>query len=123
MIYTFTWPDLSDDYQSLITALNTANTVFVQSNRFDKTPPEIIVYTGEDMPLPPVPDNVDPVKLRIAMRREGVREQFETAVALSSTEIQDWWEFETRPKRMDERFNGLLSEEILDRVFRLAGGL
>jgi hypothetical protein len=58
----------------------------------------------------------------------GLRDQVESAVAASSTDIKDWWEFSTSVERDNEHVIAMavqlgVTERQLDDLFTLAGTL
>lgn len=55
------------------------------------------------MPEPtPIPASISPRQIRQALTRKGLRSAVEAAVAASSQDIKDWWEFSTVCERDNE---------------------
>lgn len=48
------------------------------------------VYTGEDLPVEPVPE-VDDLQIRLALNQVGLRDGVEAYVAAASQDVKDWW--------------------------------
>lgn len=114
-ITTFNWPDDSEIYREFISQ----NLSYKSINFIN----QIIVYTGEDIPENLIPEKVTPVQFRKALNATGLRAIFENNVENSTQDIKDWWEFTLKLEYAEENFNGLLTEEQLDDVFRAAGFL
>jgi len=74
-----------------------------------------------------IPD-VSPRQIRQALTALGLRDQVESAVAASSTDIKDWWEFSTSVERDNEHVIAMaaklgVTDRQLDDLFTLAGTL
>jgi hypothetical protein len=48
------------------------------------------VYTGDDMPVYPVPE-VDDLQIRLALNQMGLRAAVEAYVAAADQNVKDWW--------------------------------
>jgi hypothetical protein len=83
---------------------------------------------AESARLAAVPREISPRQIRQALTALGLRDQVESAVAASSTDIKDWWEFSTSVERDNEHVIGMaaklgVTDRQLDDLFTLAGTL
>jgi hypothetical protein len=87
------------------------------------------VQDGVLLPLAALPlADVSPRQIRQALTAAGLRDQVESAVAASSADIKDWWEFSTSVERDNEHVIAMaaklgVTERQLDDLFTLAGTL
>lgn len=86
------------------------------------------VYTGEDLPVEPVPAVVTPRQIRLALNQIGLRQTVEQAVAAGSQDLKDWWEYALDIERNNALVVGMaqqlgITEQQLDDLFKLAATL
>ena len=97
----------------------------------EPTPEEVAAREAaakEAARLSAVPREVSPRQIRQALTALSLRDQVESAVAASSTDIKDWWEFSTSVERENEHVIARavqlgVTERQLDDLFTLAGTL
>lgn len=84
---------------------------------------------SDKFPLPPSPpQKVTPRQMRIALTQLGLRSQIEDIVAASDQSTKDTWEYAIEIDRSHPMCNAIasqggLTEEHLDEIFRVAGGI
>jgi len=86
------------------------------------------IYTGEDMPVEPVPQTVSPRQIRIALTATGLRSTVENAVKAGSQDLKDWWEYALDIERGHPLIVSMaqslgVNEQQLDDLFSLAATL
>lgn len=86
--------------------------------------PEVIQYVAPA----PVPQEVTPRQIRLALNAMGLRDAIEAAVAAGSRDLQDTWEFSTVIERANPLIAGMaaalgMSEAQVDALFVLAATL
>jgi hypothetical protein len=97
----------------------------------EATPEEIAAReaaAAEAARLAAVPREISPRQIRQALTALSLRDQVENAVAASSTDIKDWWEFSTSVERDNEHVIAMavqlgVTDRQLDDLFTLAGTL
>ncbi|MEQ9130796.1 MAG: hypothetical protein RLO11_00215 [Salinisphaeraceae bacterium] len=83
----------------------------------------------EDVPPPPVPQDVTARQARLALNAAGLRQQVEDAVGSAGQDVQDFWEYSItigrqHPILLDLATNTLgMTEQEIDDLFLAAGQL
>jgi len=88
----------------------------------------IRVYTGADIPKAPVPAEVTPRQIRLALNGMGLRSAVDLAIASMPQDVRDTWEYSTVIERnhplIAQMARGLKkSDDEVDALFALAAGL
>jgi len=120
MITVFEYPKKRAEFEAFLAA-NPVHQLHVNGG-------EMMVLTGDDMPIVLVPDRVTPRQIRLALNASGLRPTVESAVAAGNQDLKDWWEYALDIERnnalivsMSEQL-GMTSEQV-DDLFKLAATL
>ena len=89
--------------------------------------PVMRVFTGNDLPVDPVPE-VDDLQIRLALNQMGLRDAVESYVAAADQNVKDWWAKArrfviTNPMVLDAAAALGVPYEQLVALFRLAATL
>jgi hypothetical protein len=85
-----------------------------------------IAYALANPPPAPVPQEVTPLQMRLALNAAGLRSTVESAVAVADQETKDAWEFASTIRRDNALLAGMaaalgLTSAQVDELFRQAG--
>jgi len=92
---------------------------------FERGPDYIMVFTGADIPVNPVPDRVTPRQIRLALNAAGLRSTVEQAVSAGNQDLKDWWEYALDIERNNSLIVSMSAQlgmtgQQVDDLFRLA---